>query len=292
MPQILTVEAVESPTAINRKLREFAFSEDDFHALRTLVKRVTGINLTEAKRELVYARLARRLRALNLKTFREYRRHLKADGAELVQLCNAITTNLTAFFREAHHFQYLRTQVLGPLVANPPHDRRLRIWSAGCSTGEEPYSIAMTVLEAIPDIHRWDIRILATDLDSNVLEQARQGIYTADRLRHIADAPRARFFRQLKGETQAYEVAPELRRLVTVKPLNLINAFPMKGPLDAIFCRNVVIYFDKDTQRMLFTRMSRLQKSGHLLFLGHSETLFRTSEAYTLVGRTIYRRVA
>jgi chemotaxis protein methyltransferase CheR len=283
-------EAFE-PTTTTQKLREFAFGEEDFQALRTLVKQVTGINLTDAKRELVYARLARRLRALNLKSFREYRKHLKADGgAELVQLCNAITTNLTAFFREPHHFEYLRTQVLGPMVANPTHDRRLRIWSAGCSTGEEPYSIAMTVLEAVPDIHRWDIRILATDLDLNVLERARQGIYSADRLRYIADAPRERFFRRLDGDDKAYEVAPELRRLVTLKPLNLMNTFPMKGPLDIIFCRNTIIYFDKDTQRTLFTRLSRLQQPGHLLFLGHSETLFRTSDAYSLVGRTIYRR--
>src|SRR5687768_6471312 len=170
-------EALETPTVSTQKLREFAFSEEDFQALRNLVKRVTGINLTEAKRELVYARLARRLRVLNLKSFREYRRHLKADGSELAQLCNAITTNLTAFFREPHHFEYLRTHVLGQMVANPPPSRRLRIWSAGCSTGEEPYSIAMTILEAVPDVHRWDIRILATDLDSNVLACARQGVY-------------------------------------------------------------------------------------------------------------------
>ncbi len=188
-------EALET-TSITQRLREFDFAEDDFQALRALVKQITGINLTEAKRELVYARLARRLRALNLQSFREYRKLLKADGgAELVQLCNAITTNLTAFFREPHHFEYLRTQVLGPLVAKPPPHRKLRIWSAGCSTGEEPYSIAMTVLEAVPDVHRWDIRILATDLDSNVLERARAGVYTAERLRHIGDAPRERFFR-------------------------------------------------------------------------------------------------
>jgi chemotaxis protein methyltransferase CheR len=283
-------EAIEGSTIV-RRLREFAFGEEDFQALRKLVKEVTGINLTDAKRELVYARLARRLRALNLTSFRDYRKLLKTDGgAELVQLCNAITTNLTAFFREPHHFEYLRTHVLGPMVANPPPSRRLRIWSAGCSTGEEPYSIAMTILEAVPDVHRWDIRILATDLDSNVLACARQGVYTADRLRHIGDAARERFFQHTAGEQPAYEASTELKRLVVVKPLNLMNVFPMKGPLDIIFCRNTVIYFDKETQRHLFTRMSRLQQPGHLLFLGHSETLFRTSSGYTPVGRTIYRR--
>lgn len=284
-------DALEA-TSITEKLREFSFSEEDFQALRKLVKQVTGINLTDAKRELVYARLARRLRTLNLTSFREYRKLLKADGGtELVQLCNAITTNLTAFFREPHHFEYLRTQVLGPLVANPPTNRRLRIWSAGCSTGEEPYSIAMTVLEAVPDIHRWDIRILATDLDSNVLARARHGTYTAERLHCIGDAARERFFRPIHGgERAGYEASPELKRLVTIKSLNLMSPFPMKGPLDVIFCRNTIIYFDKDTQRHLFSRISRLQRTGQLLFLGHSETLFRTSDAYALVGRTIYRR--
>lgn len=287
---MIGTEALET-TSLTEKLREFAFGEDDFQALRTLVKQVTGINLTDAKRELVYARVARRLRALNLKSFRQYRRLLKGDGgAELVQLCNAITTNLTAFFREPHHFEYLRTQVLGPMVAAPPPQRRLRVWSAGCSTGEEPYSIAMTILEAVPDVQRWDIRILATDLDSNVLEHARRGVYSEDRLRYLGAAPRERFFRRVDDAQRSYQVAPELRRLVTIKSLNLMNAFPMKGPLDIIFCRNTIIYFDKETQRHLFARMSRLQSPGQLLFLGHSETLFRTSEAYALVGRTIYRR--
>jgi len=285
------MEACDGTTTINEKLREFVFGEEDFHALRTLVKQVTGINLTETKRELVYARLSRRLRALNLRSFRDYRKLLKADGgAELVQLCNAITTNLTAFFREPHHFEYLRTHVLGPMIANPSANRRLRIWSAGCSTGEEPYSIAMTVLEAVPDIHRWDIKILASDLDSNVLARARDGVYSTDRLRHMSDAARERFFSPVDEEQRAWQVNPELQRLVTVKSLNLMNPFPMKGPLDVIFCRNTIIYFDKDTQRQLFSRISRLQQPGQLLFLGHSETLFRTSDAYTLVGRTIYRR--
>lgn len=285
-------EAVDL-TSTTRRLREFAFAEEDFQALRKLVRQVTGINLTDAKRELVYARLARRLRALNLKTFREYRELLKIDGgAELVQLCNAITTNLTAFFREPHHFEYLRAHILGPLVARPPAERKLRIWSAGCSTGEEPYSIAMTVLEAIPDAQRWDIRILATDLDLNVLAHAREGVYAAERLRPIPTAARERFFTPVDNGHTRFAVTEEVRRLVTVKGLNLMHAFPMRGPLQVIFCRNTVIYFDRDTQRDLFTRMARLQSPGHTLFLGHSETLFRVSSAYSLVGRTVYRRAA
>jgi chemotaxis protein methyltransferase CheR len=286
------MEAVDL-TSTTRRLREFAFSEEDFQALRKLVREVTGINLTDAKRELVYARLARRLRALNLRSFRDYRELLKTDGgAELVQLCNAITTNLTAFFREPHHFEYLRAHVLGPLVARPPAERKLRIWSAGCSTGEEPYSIAMTVLEAIPDMQRWDIRILATDLDLNVLARAREGIYPVERLRSIPSAARERFFTPLDTRRTRFAITDEVRRLVTVKALNLMHPFPMRGPLHAVFCRNTVIYFDRETQRDLFARIARLQRPGHVLFLGHSETLLRTNSAYSLVGRTVYRRAA
>ncbi len=283
---------MDASSTTSIRMREFAFSNEDFEALRKLVKDVTGISLSDQKRELVYGRLARRLRALELRTFREYRELLASDnGSELVQLCNAITTNLTSFFREPHHFEHLRHQVLDRLVATPPATRRLRLWSAGCSTGEEPYSIAMTVLEAIPDIERWDIRILATDLDSDVLSRARRGLYAEERVRLLSAERRARFFQPRRhGEDSAFEVTPDLARLVTFKQLNLIHPFPMKGPLEAIFCRNTLIYFDKETQRDLIERISRLQPAGDLLFLGHSETLFKVSTAYTPIGRTIYRR--
>lgn len=278
--------------ATNLRLREFAFGEDDFQALRMLVKSVTGIHLSDQKRELVYGRLTRRLRALQLRTFAEYRERLKGDTQELAELCNAITTNLTSFFREPHHFQYLREHVLAPLAADPKGGGRLRIWSAGCSTGEEPYSIAMTVLETLPDPNRWDVRILATDLDSEVLERARRGIYPAERTAAVAPERLQRFFveRQEAG-VACRQVAPQVAALVTFKQLNLIHPLPMKGPLDAIFCRNVVIYFDKETQRELFARIARLQRPGDLLFLGHSESLFKVCDSYGLIGKTIHRRV-
>lgn len=281
-----------STTSITVRLREFEFGDEDFQALRRLVRDVTGISLSEQKRELVYGRLARRLRALNLRSFREYRELLARDeSGELVQFCNAITTNLTAFFREPHHFEHLRDEVLLPMLHNPPPQRRVRIWSAGCSTGEEPYSIAMTVLETIPEIERWDIKILATDLDSDVVEKARRGIYTAERLQALSAERRERFFTPCpEAKEPSFKVKPELSRLLTVKQLNLMHPFPMRGPLDVIFCRNVVIYFDKETQRDLIARMSRLQRPGDLLFLGHSETLFKVSNDYALIGRTIYRR--
>jgi chemotaxis protein methyltransferase CheR len=273
------------------RLREFEFGTEDFEALRKLVKQITGINLSDQKRELVYGRLARRLRALQLQSFAEYRDVLARDGGqEIAQFCNAITTNLTAFFREPHHFEYLREQLLAPM-ANSGAARRLRIWSAGCSTGEEPYSLAMTILEALPDIRRWDVRILATDLDSDVLERGRRGIYTEERLKNLTLQRRSRFFQERRDrEGLSYEATAELKSLITFKQLNLMHLLPMRGPLDAIFCRNVVIYFDKDTQRELFSRVAQLQASGNLLFLGHSESLFKVSEQYALIGKTVYRR--
>lgn len=278
-------------TALTQRLREFEFSNEDFEALRTLVKEVTGIALSDQKRELVYGRLARRLRALNLRTFREYRELLAADGDEVVQFCNAITTNLTAFFREPHHFDHLRDEVLKPLALRPPASRRLRIWSAACSTGEEPYTIAMTVLEAMGDLRGWDLRILATDLDSDVLGKASRGVYVEDRLRSLSAERKRRFFTPAtEAREPSFAVTPGLRQLITFKQLNLMHPFPMRGPFDAIVCRNVLIYFDKDTQRDLVGRMARLQRPGDLLYLGHSESLFKVSNDYTLIGRTIYRR--
>jgi chemotaxis protein methyltransferase CheR len=274
------------------RAREFHFGDEDFDALRSLVRKHTGISLSEAKRELVYGRLARRLRALGINTFREYRELLTSepDGREIVEFCNAITTNLTAFFRESHHFDYLRDEVLTPLVTGSP-GQRVRIWSAGCSTGEEPYSIAMTVREALPGGQRHDLKILATDLDSDVLSKGRSGIYGSDRVKGLSPARLKSFFQeQHEAGATRHAVKDELRELITFKQLNLMNELPMKGPFDVIFCRNVVIYFDKDTQRELFKRYARVQRPGDILFLGHSESMFKLSDDYTLVGRTIYRR--
>jgi chemotaxis protein methyltransferase CheR len=273
-------------------LRKFSFGEEDFAALRELVKTHTGIHLTEQKRELVYGRLSRRLRALGLDSFRAYRQILeRGDSDELVQFCNAITTNLTSFFREAHHFEYLREQVLESRAADAHGPRRLRFWSAGCSSGEEPYSLAMTVYESLPEARRWDVKILATDLDTEVLARGERGVYDEERVRGLPAARLERFFREDgHGKSVRYAVTRELRDLITFRELNLMRALPMRGPFDAIFCRNVIIYFDKDTQRELFARIAQLQRPGDLLFLGHSESLYRVSDAYTLVGKTIYRR--
>jgi chemotaxis protein methyltransferase CheR len=270
--------------------REFAFDDSDFAAIRTLVKSLTGINLVESKRELVYGRISRRLRALGMYSFRQYLDYLRSDGEqELVEFCNAITTNLTSFFRESHHFDHLRTHLAD--LHQSGQRRRLRIWSAACSTGEEPYSIAMTVCEAIPDWSRWDIRILATDLDSNVLAHAKRGVYTADRVKSMSAERIRRFFDPASTSNgEGFQVSSDLQRLIVFKQLNLIEPLPMKGPLDAVFCRNVIIYFDKETQRDLFARIAPLQPSGSLLYLGHSESLFKVSTEYSLLGKTIYER--
>jgi len=274
------------------RAREFEFNDSDFQALRTLVKEMTGINLAESKRELVYGRVSRRLRALNLSSFRAYRQLLETgDGSELVAFCNALTTNLTSFFRESHHFDYLRDEYLVPLREAGRRGDRVRIWSSACSSGEEPYSIAMTIAEALPDWQKWDIRILATDLDSDILARAQRGRYAADRVRGMDPGRLAKFFKEIKegGET-TYQVTAEFEKLITFKQINLMHDLPMSGPLNVVFCRNVIIYFDKDTQRGLFTRIAKLQRADDLLFLGHSETLFKVSDDYSLIGKTIYRR--
>jgi chemotaxis protein methyltransferase CheR len=278
-----------SPDSSGR-LREFAFDDQDFEAIRAQVKTLTGINLTRQKRELVYGRLAVRLRALGIRSFREYRRIVSGDSHEQVRMCNAITTNLTAFFREPHHFEHLRDQVM-PAFRDRAGERRMRIWSAGCSSGEEAYSIAMTVLEALPDAYDWNVRILATDLDSDMMATAAKGQYAPDRVKALSEGRLRRFFTEQKDRGQSsFVVRPEVRSLVTFKQLNLMDQLPMSGPLDVVFCRNTVIYFDKDTQRDLFARIAPLQRPGDLLYLGHSESLLSVSDAYESIGRTTYLR--
>ncbi|HEY4341876.1 MAG TPA: protein-glutamate O-methyltransferase CheR [Steroidobacteraceae bacterium] len=269
--------------------REFGFEQEDFEAISALVKSLTGINLTPQKRELVYGRLAVRLRAMGLRTFRDYRRIVAEDAEEQMRMCNAITTNLTYFFREPHHFAHLGDQVLPAHCARS--NRRLRFWSAGCSSGEEAYSIAMVVLESLPQLQEWNVRILATDLDSDMLETAAAGEYAAERVKGLSETRLRRFFTERKdGGTSIYVIRPEVRRMVTFRKLNLMQPLPMSGPLDVVFCRNTVIYFDKDTQRELFARIAPLQRPGDLLYLGHSESLLSVSDEYDSIGHTTYLR--
>jgi chemotaxis protein methyltransferase CheR len=261
---------------------------EDFRAIVAIVREASGIVLTEVKRELVYSRLRRRLRALGLHSFADYRALLDGpDGnAELVRMINAITTNLTGFFREGHHFDFLADRLLPAL---PRARRRLRIWSAGCSSGEEPYSLAMTLHRAMPDLASWDARILATDIDTDMVATGAAGRYAMQRADAIPPELRRAHVRRV--DTETVEMGHELKSLIAFRQLNLLGPWPMKGPFDVIFCRNVVIYFDKPTQRELFDRYADLLTQDGHLFVGHSETLHNITDRFRHLGRTIHRRI-
>ena len=270
---------------------EIPLTDADFASIVRFVHEASGIALGDTKRDLVYGRLRRRLRMLGLGSFAAYRSLLDGPegAAERVRMVNAITTNLTGFFREMHHFEHLAREVL-PKLRGARGNRRLRIWSAGCSSGEEPYTIAMTLRAAMPDLAQWDARILATDIDTDMVAHGAAGLYDAQRAASIPEGYRRGAVQKQPDGRMA--MGDPLRSLITFKPLNLLGQWPMRGPFDVIFCRNVVIYFDKPTQRALFDRYAEiLAPDGHL-YIGHSETLFRVSERFVHLGRTIYRKVS
>jgi chemotaxis protein methyltransferase CheR len=277
---------------ISPAIHEFELTDAEFDRLRGLVREYTGISLSDAKRELVYGRLARRLRRLKLTSFAQYCALVEGRPAdEMQELINAITTNLTSFFRENYHFEQLSAEVLPQIERERSGTRRMRLWSAGCSTGEEPYSMAMVMREALAHLPGWDIKLLATDIDSKVVSAAAEGVYGADRLSSMTAERATRWLLPIAGRPDHCVASDALKELITFKQLNLFEPWPMKGPFDVIFCRNVVIYFDRDTQRALFDRMADLQEPGSWLFIGHSENLFNVTQRYKLVGRTVYRRV-
>lgn len=270
--------------------QEFALHDGDFRKIVQLVMNTAGIVLSDKKRPFIQGRLGRRLRLLGLRDFRQYCRLLETPAGEdeRANLINAITTNHTSFFREPHHFDYLTRTILPTIVRDDQGSRRLRIWSAGCSTGEEPYTLAMTLLGQQSALAGWDTKILATDLDTNVVAHAATGLYDSERLESVPSSLCKRFVTILPdGRAQMND---ELCSLITFAPLNLLHQWPMTGPFDIIFCRNVVIYFDKPTQRKLFDRYAEMLKPRGWLFIGHSESLINVSDRFDLVGRTIYRR--
>jgi len=278
-------------TSALEEMRDFTLSNSEFNQIRKLVIEHTGISLSDAKRNLVYGRLAKRLRKTNIGDFGSYIELLKRPEGkdELANFTNAITTNLTSFFRENHHFEFLKSNVLPDLLKINRDTQRIRIWSAGCSTGEEPYSIAMTVREIIPESKDWDIKILATDLDTNVLAHAQAGIYSLERINNVSKACLKRWFLRGKGEqSDSIKVRSELQDMITFRQLNLMEPWPIKNQFDIIFCRNVVIYFDKPTQRVLFKRYHDVLKDTGHMFIGHSETMFKVSEDFNLIGNTTY----
>ncbi|MDT8453101.1 MAG: protein-glutamate O-methyltransferase [Gammaproteobacteria bacterium] len=279
--------------------KEFLFTDKDFSYLSKLAGELAGISLSSGKRELIYGRLVKRLRALGFSDFKQYCTLLK-DGdenkarEERTHFINAITTNVTSFFRENHHFEFMAETLLPELIAQKKAASRpsLRIWSAGCSSGKEPYSIAMVLKECIPDIERWDIKILATDLDSNILEVARAGIYPKEHIKEIPLERRKRWFRAGLGMNEnVIKVTDEIKNMVAYRQLNLTQDWPMKGIFDIIFCRNVTIYFGRDTRIDLLDRFAEHLDKGGCLFVGHSESLFGLTQRFSTVGRTIHRKI-
>ncbi len=271
--------------------REFDFSDKDFQRVQKIVYDFAGIDLNDSKKNLVYNRLSKRIRFLDMQSFSDYLNYVESKGEEeFVHLINAITTNLTFFFRENHHFEYLANTVIPHLLEKNAASRKIRIWSAGCSTGEEPYSIATVLKETVPA--GWDAKVIATDLDTNVVNTGRQGVYPLDRLKGVSEERKKRWFFKGTGSQEGFaKVKPELQNIIEFGQLNLMDTWPFNGGIDAIFCRNVVIYFDKPTQSKLFNRYADLLPDGGHLFIGHSESLYKVCDRFELLGQTIYKKL-
>lgn len=275
---------------------EFDFTEADFQWLRERASAHSGIVIADLKRNMIYSRLTKRLRALQLSSFAEYREVLELNrGNEFGEFINAITTNLTSFFREPHHYEHLTSQAIPQVRAKAGLSRPLRMWSAGCSTGEEPYSISIAVAEALSLMHgaalTRSLHLLATDLDTRVLSHAAEGIYEIERVERMGRARLRRWFQRgsgpLSGRARVKDV---LRRVPCFEQLNLIQPWEVDEPYDVVFCRNVVIYFDKPTQRKLFERFAAAIAPGGFLYIGHSESLNGISSDFEVAGKTVYRR--
>jgi len=269
---------------------EFNLSLEQFHEIAQVVERMTGINLPDRKHALVYSRLARRVRALGMKSFADYTAFVKGtDGSEeLFKMAEALTTNVTKFFREDHHFEHFKTQLLPRLISSARSGGRVRIWSAGCSSGQEPYSIALCILAALPDARSYDIKILATDINTQVLATGRRGVYSAEDLNSIP-ANLRNSWTDVTGSQFEFDEAA--KRLISFKQLNLIEPWPMKGKFDAIFCRNVMIYFAAELQSTLWERFSSKLNDDGMIYIGHSERVIGpASGVLNIEGPTAYRK--
>lgn len=267
-------------------------SDKDFKYVCELVYETTGIVLDERKREMIYRRLTRRTRQLKLKTFGCYCDLLRSGGEEeLANFFNIITTNLTSFFREEHHFNFLRDKFIPEHMKRRESDRKLRIWSSACSTGEEPYSLAIALHEAMgSSLDVWNVKILATDLDTEVLNTAKSGVYKDERIESLSEERKNTWFKAGTGNNESMiKVNPKLQNLITFNALNLLEKWPMKGVFDVIVCRNVLIYFDRKTQDDLVSRFTKMLRPNGILMLGHSESIDAKSFGLTLIGKTTFR---
>lgn len=280
-------------------MSDYTIRDSEFILFRDLIYKVTGISLTDAKRQLVQSRLQKRLRHYHFSRFQEYYDLVVRQGdqsPELTELINCITTNKTDFYREPHHFQFVTRQVVPDLVLKAGQGalpRRVRVWHAGCSTGEEPYTLSITLSEALAQSGQWDVRQLASDIDTNVLAHAERGIYEEDRIAPVPEALRRKYFLRGKGEREGfYKVRPSLSTMIAFRRINLLDdVWPIRSDVrfDMIFCRNVIIYFDKETQRRLLTRFHEKLRPGGHLFLGHSESVLGVAHLFESLGGTIYR---
>jgi chemotaxis protein methyltransferase CheR len=276
-------------------VQEFAFSKEDFHNLAQLAYQHAGIALADNKRNLVYSRVSRRVRALGMKSFRDYHEFLLRDHNEIESFINSISTNHTKFFREAHHFQHFRTHIALPFAQSGGRNKggHLRIWSAGCSSGEEPYTIAVVLKREVRNVGDCDVRILATDIDTDVLTKAERGEFAPSALDEIP-RPYHSFFKTEGNKAAVDKVVADkgVKSLIAFRRLNLMEPWPFHGMFDAIFCRNVMIYFDAATKSSLVERFTQKLKPGGWLYIGHSESLIGSHPGLQLVGRTIYLRNA
>lgn len=292
MASQLSAQAIKT-NADTTAPREFVFTEDDFRFLAKCAYDYAGIALTDNKQNLVYGRLSRRLRVLDLSDFKAYRNYLTAHPNEIEFFINSISTNHTKFFREAHHFDHFRTNIATPygMSKRPATGQRLRVWSAGCSSGEEPYTIASVLAREIPDMAQRDVLILATDIDTDIIAKASRAEYQPTALNEIPKEYASYFPVVDRGGREAMVASDELRDIIRYRQLNLMNDWPFKGPFDAIFCRNVMIYFDAPTKARLIDRFIDKLRPDGWLYIGHSESLTGGHPRLKLMGRTIYRRI-
>jgi chemotaxis protein methyltransferase CheR len=275
--------------------KDIVLTEKDFKTVSNLVYKHCGINLHVGKKELIRSRLMKRIRMGNYESFSQYLDGVIEDktGKEFSAFIDLLSTNLTSFFREPQHFEFLRNNFIPSLLERKrkKRDFKIRAWSAGCSSGEEVYSIAITFLDALDGLGKWDVKILGTDISSRMLESARNGIFNSDRVSPVSAQQKNKYLIKKRMDGRAiYEVKRNLRSIVFFAHLNLMSDWPIKGPLDFIFCRNVMIYFDKPTQQNLINRYWEILDSGAVLFTGHSESLTGIKHRFNYIQPTIYSK--